>query len=56
LNLRALLVKHFRQLFERMALPRRNLAWVQLVPGCQLCNCLLALDRVQGNFGLELQP
>src|SRR5215217_8462047 len=49
-----LLVKHLGELLDRLALPRRNLGWMQAVPGRQLCYRLVALDRFQRHLGLEL--
>src|SRR5271167_3588295 len=42
LNLSALVVEHLGQLLDRLALPRRNLGRVQLVPGRQFRNRLVA--------------
>src|SRR5271155_2267337 len=50
----ALLVEHLGQLLDRLALPGRNLRRVEFVLGRQLCNRLVALDRLQRHLGLEL--
>src|SRR5271154_6081461 len=50
----ALLIEHLGELLHRLALPRRNLGRMQLVPGRQLCNRLVALDRLKRNLGFEL--
>ena len=54
LSLTALLVEHLGQLLDRLALPGCNLRRMQLVPGRQLCNRLVALDRLKRNLGFEL--
>src|ERR1700685_833192 len=50
----ALLVEHLGQLLDRLALPGRNLRRVQFVLARQLCNRLVALDRLQRHLGLAL--
>ena len=42
-----LLVEYPGELLDRLALPRRNLSRMQAVPGRQLRNRLVALDRFQ---------
>jgi hypothetical protein len=54
LNLSSLVIEHLRQLLDRLAFSPRNLGGMQRVPGRQLCNRLVALDRFQSNLGLEL--
>ena len=49
-----LLVEHLGELLDRLALPGSNLGWVQFVPGRQLCDRLVALDRLKRYLGLEL--
>src|SRR5271155_643633 len=50
----ALLVEHLGQLLHRLALPGCNLRRVQFVPGRQLRNRLMALDRLNRHLGFEL--
>src|SRR5277367_5985129 len=50
----ALVVEHLGQLLNCLALPGCNLGRVQLVLGRQLCNRLVALDRLKRYLGLEL--
>src|SRR5277367_3979140 len=50
----ALVVEHLGQLLDCLALPGRNLGRMQLVLGRQLCNRLVALDRLKRYLGLEL--
>jgi hypothetical protein len=54
LNLSPLVVEYLGQLFDCLALPRRNLGRMQFVLGRQLRNRPLALDCLQRNLGLEL--
>src|SRR5271155_2283462 len=50
LALDALIVEHLSELLHRLALPRRNLRRMQLVPDRQLCNRLVAFDRLKRNL------
>src|SRR5215207_5312433 len=50
----AFLVEHLGQLLNRLALPGRNLRWMQLVLGRQLRDRLMALDRLKRHLGFEL--
>lgn len=54
LPLGALLVEQKGQLLDRLTLPGRNLGRMQLVLARQLCNRLLALDRLKRDLRLEL--
>src|ERR1700681_78023 len=54
LSLAALLVEHLGKLLDRLAFPGGNLCRVQFVLGRQLCDRLVALDRLKCNLGLEL--
>jgi hypothetical protein len=50
----ALLVEHFGEPLDRLALPRGNLARVQFVFARQLGDRLVAPDRLQRHLGFEL--
>src|SRR5271155_2274964 len=50
----ALVVEHLGQLLNGLSLPGCNLGRVQFVLGRQLCNRLVALDRLKCYLGLEL--
>src|SRR5271169_1715785 len=54
LALGALLIEHLGELLNRLALPGCNLRRVQFVPGRQLRNRLMALERLKRNLGFEL--
>ena len=47
--------EHPSKLCDCPALPRRNLGWVQTVPGGQPRNRFVALDRFQRDLGIELR-
>jgi hypothetical protein len=54
LNLKAFVVKHLRQLLDRLPLPLRDQVRVKLVPRRQLCNRPLSLDCLKRDLRLEL--
>src|ERR1700683_5021256 len=52
--LAALLVEHLGELLDRFTLPGGYLCRVQFVLGRQLCDRLVALDRLNRHLGFEL--
>src|SRR5271155_5831868 len=54
LALGALLVEHLGEFLNRLALPGSNLRRVQFVLARQFRHCLVALNRLKRNLGLEL--
>src|SRR6202035_924826 len=53
-SLGALLVEHLCELLDRLALPGSNLGRVQFVLGRQLCDRIVAPNRLKRHLGFEL--